>query len=122
MANSLQKYFPTLGHRMASEMNVGLERSLRMELSTANNCRHSTLRRKSARDNKKGKSCGYDEKDIRMFGEFAAPGLAIIRKNCIEKENFPGQWKVSWVTAIFNKGEGQIGKRESSTHILFKYI
>lgn len=59
---------------------------------------------------KSGKSCGHDEiksKDIRMFGEFAAPGLAIIMKNCIEKEKFPEQRRVSRVKAIFKKGSKQ---------------
>ena len=96
MANSLNHYFSTVGQKLARVINEDIqESSLRMVPSTApiiTNIQiseekvHETIKKKV----KNGKSCGHDEinsKDIRMFGKFAAPGLAIIMKNCIERKS-----------------------------------
>ena len=56
---------------------------------------------------KPGKSCGHDNvlsKDLSLFGDFAATGLSELINKCIERSQFPSQWKLSKVRALFKKG------------------
>ena len=53
------------------------------------------------------KSCCHDNvlsKDLSLFGDFSATGLSELINKCIERSQFPSQWKLSKVRALFKKG------------------
>ena len=67
---------------------------------------------------KTGKNYGHDNvlsKDLSLFGDFAATGLSEIMNKCIERSQFPSQWKLSKV--LFKRGSRK--ERENHRPISF---
>ena len=113
MANCLNLYFSTVGEKLAEANSHTLQSdnaSLRIDnmpelpdLSINKDKVKDTIRKKV----KPGKSGGHDNvfsKDLSLFGDFAASGLSEIMNKCIERSQFPSQWKISKVCALFKKG------------------
>ena len=131
MANCLNLYFSTVGEKLA-EANLQMlqtenvdiaDRVLHTEnLRTENmpEVQDLLINEDEVKETiwekvKPGKSCGHDNvlsKDLSLFGDLAATGLSEIMTKCIERSQFPSQWKLSKVCALFKKGS----RMESENH------
>eukprot|EP00795_Rhopilema_esculentum_P016373 gene16373-7775_t len=113
MANCLNLYFSIVGDKRA-EANSQILQTENVNSRTENITEvqdllinedkvRETIRKKG----KPGKSCGHDNvllKDLSLFGDFAATGLSEIINKCFERSQFPSQWKLSKVRALFKRG------------------
>ena len=111
-ANSLNHFFATVSEKLAANHQVmnslpatctpPQPRTI-SDIEINDHKVQSIIKRKV----KAGKSCGPDNvsaKDLSLFGESIAPGLALVMNECTEHSKFPGQWKLSKVRALFKKG------------------
>ena len=113
MANCLNLYFSTVGEKLA-EANSQMLLTENVILKTENIpevqdllINEDYVKKTIQKKVKPGKSCGHDKvlsKDLSLFGDFAATGLSELMNKCIERSQFPSQWKLSKVSALFKKG------------------